>query len=154
MSGSAIPWAAARQFPHPSLSPRVCSHSCQFSQWCSLTISSSAAPFSFCLQFFPASGCFLMSQLFTSGGQKYWSFSISPFERTIQGWFLLGLIGLISLQPRRLSRVFTGTLIWKHQFFTTQPSLWSNSHIHTCLVGKKHSFDYTDLCQQSDVSAF
>ena len=62
----------------PSPSPRACSNSCPLSQWCHPTISSSVLPFSFCLQSFPASGSFPMSQLFTSGGQNYWSFSISP----------------------------------------------------------------------------
>ena len=63
---------------------------------------------------------------------KYWSFSyrISPFKN-IQGWFLLGLTGLISLQSKGLSRMFSRTTVQKHQFFHAQPSLWSNTHIHT-----------------------
>ena len=68
----------------------------------------------------------------------------------IQGWFPLGLTGLISLQSKGLSRVFSSTTIWKHQFFSAQPSVWPNSYICTWLLEN----DYMDLCQQSDVSAF
>ena len=80
---------------------------------------------------------------------KYWNFSISP-SNNIRGWFPLGLIGLIPLQTEGLSRVFSSTTIWKHEFFSTQSSLWSDSHIHTWL----HSFDHMYPCQQNDVSAF
>ena len=68
---------------------------------------------------------------------KYWSFSfsISPFKE-YSGWFPLGLTGLIFLQSKVLSRVFSSTTIWKHQFFGSQPSLWSNFHIHTWLLKK------------------
>ena len=66
------------RLPCPSLSPRVCSDSCALSQWCYLTISSSAAHFSFCFQSVPASGSFPMSRFFTLGGPKYWGFSNSP----------------------------------------------------------------------------
>ena len=85
---------------------------------------------------------------------KYWSFSftISPFNE-YSGLFALGLTSLISLQSKGLSRVFSSTTVWKNQFFGTQSSLWSNSHIHTWLL-ENHSFDCTDLCQQSNVSAF
>ena len=84
--------------------------------------------FSSWLQFFPVSGSFPMSQLFTSGGQSIRaSASASVFPMNIQGWFLLGLTGLISLQSKGPSRVFSGTTIWKHQFFGAQPSLWSNT---------------------------
>ena len=75
----------------------------------------------------------------------------SVLPKNIQGWFPLGLTGLISLPPKGLSRVFSNTTLQKHQFFSTQPSLWSKSHIYTWLL-KNHSFDYPDLCQQSDVS--
>ena len=100
--------------------------------WCHPTISSSVVPFSSCLQSFPASGSFPMSQLFASGGQKYWSFSfsISPSNEYLD-WFPLGWTGWISLQSKGLSRVFSNTTVQKHQFFSTQLSLWSNSHIHT-----------------------
>jgi len=68
---------------------------------------------------------------------KYWSFSLaSVLPMNIQGWFPLELMGLISLQSKELSRVFSSTTILKHQFFGTQPSLWSNSHIHTWLLEK------------------
>ena len=70
-------WTAACQALCPSPSPRSCSNSCPLSWWCHSTISSSVIPLSFCLQSFPASGSFPMSQFFTSGGQNYWSFSIS-----------------------------------------------------------------------------
>ena len=114
-----------------SLSPGVCSNSCPLSQWYCLTILSSAAHF-FCLQTFPASGSFLMSQLFTSGSQSIGaSTSASVLPMNIQGWFPLGLTGLTCLKSKRLSRVFSRTTVQKHQFFSTQPTLWSSSHIHT-----------------------
>ena len=111
----------------PLLSPWVCSHSCPLSWWCSLTISFSATLFSSCLQSFPASGSFPVSQLFTPGGQSIGaSASASVLPVNIQSWFPLGLTGLISLLSKGLSRVFSSTTIQKHQFFGTQPSLWSN----------------------------
>ena len=85
------------------LFPRVCSNSCPLSQWCYLTTSSSVVPFSFCLQSFPASGSFPMSQLFTSDGQSIGaSASATVLPMNIQGWFLLGLTVLISLQFKGL----------------------------------------------------
>ena len=81
------------------------------------------------------------------------SASASVLPMNIQGWFLLGLIGLISLLSKGLWRVFSSTTVWKHQFFGSQPSLWSNSHICTWLL-ENHSFDYTDLCWKNNVSAF
>ena len=113
----------------------ICLNSCPLSQWCYLTISSSAAPFSFCLQSFPASESFPRSQLFASAGQSIGA-SASVFPMNIQGWFILRLTGLISLQSKRLSRVLFSATIEKHQFFGTQPSLWSNSYIHTWLLEK------------------
>ena len=140
--------------PCPTLSSGVCSNSCPLSQWCYLTISCSAAAFSFCLQSFPASGSFPMSQLFASDDQSTGaSASISVLPMNIQGWFPLGLTGLISLRSKGLSRVFSSTIIWKYQFFGAHLFLWSNSHIHTWLM-ENHSFDYMDLCPQSDASAF
>ena len=100
-----------------------------------LTISSSASPFSYCLQVFPASGSFPVSLLFASGGQSIGA-STSVLPMSIQGWFPLGLTGLISLQSNGLSRVLSSTTIQKHQFFGTQPSLWSNSHICAWLLEK------------------
>ena len=103
----------------------------------SSTISSSVLPFSSCTQSFPTSRSFPMSQLFASGGQSIGapaSASVPPMN--IQGWFPLGLIGLISLVAKGLSRVVSSTTIGKYQFFGAQPSLWSNSHIHTWLLEK------------------
>ena len=101
------------------------------------TISFSVIPFSSCFQSFPASGSFPMSQLFTSSGQSIGvSASASALSMNIQDWFHLGLTGLISLQSKGLSRVFSNTTVQKHQFFSTQLSSQSNSHIHTWLLEK------------------
>ena len=81
-----------------------------------------------CLQSFPASGSFQMSQSFTSGGQSIGASALA-LPMNIQDWFLLGLTGLISLQSKELSRVFSNTTVQKHQFFGTPLSLWSNSYI-------------------------
>ena len=117
---------------YPSPSPRACSNSCPLSLWCHPTISSTVIPFSSCPQSFPASGSFPVSQLFISGGQSIGaSASASVLPVNIQGWFPLGRAGWISLQSKELSRVFFSTTIQKHQFSGSQPSLWSNSHIHT-----------------------
>ena len=123
----------------PCLLPtlRACSNSCPLSQWCHPTTSSSVVPFSSHLQSFPASGSFPMSQFLTSCGQIIGaSASTSVLPMNIQGWFPVGLIGLISLQSKRLWRVFSSTTIWKHQFFSAQASLQSNSHIHTWVLEK------------------
>ena len=90
------------RLPCPSRSRGVCSNLCTLSQWCCLTISSSDTPFSFCLQPFPASGSFPMCQFFVSGGQSIGA-SASVLPMNIQGWFPLGLTGLISLLSKRLS---------------------------------------------------
>ena len=119
----------------PSLSPGVCSNSCPLRRWCHPIISTSDIPFFSCPKSFPASGPFQMSQLFTSSGQSTGA-SASVLPMNIQGWFTLGLTGLISLQSKRLSRVFSNTRVRKHQFFGTQPSLWSNSYISTWLQKK------------------
>ena len=111
--------------------------------WCHPTISSSVTPFSSCPQSFPELGSFPMSQLFASGDQSIRA-SASVLPVNIQGWFPLGLTGLISLPYKGLSRVFSSTAVWKHQLFSTQPCLWYNSHIHSWLW-KYHSFDYMDL---------
>ena len=127
------------RLPYPSLSTRVCANSCPLSQWCHLTISSSVTPFSSCPQSFPASGSFPMSWLFASGGQSIGaSVSASVLPMNIQDWFPLGLTGLISLASNSLALSFLyGPIL------TSIHDYWEN-----------HSFDYTDLCQQSDVSAF
>ena len=112
------------RFPCPSPTPRVYSNSCSLSWWCHPTISSSVIPFSSCLQYFPASGAFPVSQFFTSGGQRIGvSASTSVLPMNIQDWFPLGLTGWISLQSKGLSRVFSNTTVQKHQFFGTQLSL-------------------------------
>ena len=93
--------------------------------------------FSSCLQAFPESGSFQMSPFFTSGGQSIGvSASASFFPMNIQDWFPLGLTGLISLQSKGLSRVFSNTIAQKHQVFGAQLSLQSSSHVHTWLLEK------------------
>ena len=136
------------RLPCPSPSPRVYPNSCPLNWWCHPIISSSVTLFSFCLQSFPASGSFPTSRLFPSGSQiTETSASASVLPMDIQCWFPLGLIGLISLLSKGLSRVFSSTTVRKHRFFSTQPSLWSSSHvIHD--YQKSHSFDYMDLCCQ------
>ena len=104
------PWTAACPAPlSPSISQSLLKL-CPLSQWCSLTILSSATPFSFCFHSFSASGSFPMSQLFKSGGQSI-AASTSVLPINIQGWFPLGLIGLISLLSKGLSRVFSSTTV-------------------------------------------
>jgi len=120
------------RIPCPSPAPRACSNSCPSSCWCHPTISSSVISFSSCLQSFPASGSFQMSQFFASGSQSIGiTASVSVLPMNIQDWFPLELTGLISLQSKGLSRVFSNTTLQKHQFFSAQLSLRSNSHIHT-----------------------
>ena len=101
------------------LIPRVCSDSCSLSRWCYLTISSSATPFSFCFQSFPASQSFPVSQFFTLGGQ---STGVSSSASNEYSGFPLGWTGWISLLSKGLSRVFFNTTFQKHQFFGAQPS--------------------------------
>ena len=121
--------------PCPSPTPKACSNSCLSSQWWHPTILSSVISSFSCFLSFPASGSFLTSQLFTSGSQNIGaSTSASVLPMNIQGWFPLGLTGLTSLQSKRLSRVFSRTTVWKHQFFGAQLSSQSNSHIHTWLL--------------------
>ena len=112
-----------------------CASSCPLSWWCHPTIPSSMIPFSSFPQSFPASGSFPMSQLFTSGCQNIGaSASASVFPMNTQDWFPLGLAGLISLS--RNPWILSSTTFQRHQFFGTQPSLWSNTHICTWLLGK------------------
>ena len=121
----------------PALSPWVCSNSCPLSPWCYLTTSSSAIPFSFFPQSFPASGSFPMNQLFASGGQSIGALALaSVLSMNIQGWFPLGLTGLISLLSKEFSRAFSNTTVQKPQLFGAKPSSWSNYHIHTLLLEK------------------
>ena len=120
----------------PSLSPRVCSDSCPLSQWCYLTIYPLPPLSPFALNISHHLGLFQ----WVSSSHKVASIGASVSARVlpvnIQGWFLLGLTGLISLLSKGLSRVLSNTIIQKHQFFGSQPSLWSNSHIHTWLLEK------------------
>ena len=92
-------------------------------------------PFSLCLQSFPESGSFLMSQFFESGSQSIGA-SASVLQMNSQDWFPLGRTGWISLLYKGLSRVFSNITVQKHQFFGTQLSLYSNSRIHTWLLEK------------------
>ena len=119
----------------PLLSPRVFSNSCPWSR-SMLSVSFSAAPFSFCLQSFQASRSFPVSQLFASGGQIIGgSTSATVLPVNIQSWFPLRLTGFI-FQSKWLSRVYSSTKIQKHQFFGSQFSLWTKSHIYIWLLGK------------------
>ena len=123
--------------PCPSPTPGVHPNSCPLSRWCHPTISSSVFPFFSCLQSFPASRSFQMSQLFASGAQRIGvSAATSVLPMNTQNWSPLGWTGWISLQSRGLSRVFFNTTVQKHQFFGAQLSLQFNSHIHTWLLEK------------------
>ena len=135
------------RLPCSSPTPRACSNSCPLSWWCHPIISSFVVHLPSYLQSFPASGAFPVSQPFPSGSPNIGaSSSASVLPMNIQGWFPLGLTGLISLQAKGLARVFSNTTTGKHQFFSTQSSLWSNSHIHAWLL-ENYNFDYTDFGQ-------
>ena len=110
------------RLPCPSPFPGVCSNSCPLSWWCHPTIPSSVSLFSFCLQSFPVSGSFPMSQLSASGG---WSIgaSASVFPMNIQGWFPLGLTGFISLLSKGFSRVISNTTAWQLSHVSALSSL-------------------------------
>ena len=114
------------RLPCLSLSPGFLLNTRPLSRWCYPTISSSAAPLLLLPPISPT-GSFPMSRLFASGGQS---------TVNIQGWFPLGLTGLISMLSKGLSSFSSRTTIWEHQFFSAQPSLWSNSHICTWLLEK------------------
>ena len=118
--------------PCQSPTPGGHSNSCPSSQWCHPAISSSVVPFSSCPQSLPASGTFPTSQLFTWGGQSTGVSASASFPpKKSQGWSPSEWTSWISLQSKGLSRVFSNTTVQKHQFFDTQPSSQSNSHIHT-----------------------
>ena len=142
------------RLPCPSPTPRAYSHPCSLSRWCHPTISSSVVPFSSHLESFPASESFQMSQFFASGGQSIGvSASTSVLPMNIQDWFPLGWTGWIPLQSKGLSRVFSNTTVQginssalSFLYSPTLPSI----HDHW----KNHSFDYMDVCWQSNVSAF
>ena len=132
------------RLPCLSPTPGTCSNSCPSSQWCHPTISSSVVPFSSCLQSFPASGSFPMSQFFASGGQSTAvSASASVLPVNIQDWFPLGLIGLISLLSKGVWRVFSNTTVQKHQFFKKKKKasvLWCSAFFMVQLL---HSYNTT-----------
>ena len=112
------------RLPCPSPSPRACSNSCSLSRWCHPTVSSSVVPFSSCLQSFPARGSFPMSQFIASGGHSIGASASALFlPKKSQGWSPSEWTGWISLQSKGLSRVFSYTIIQKHQFFSAQLSL-------------------------------
>ena len=133
MSESVTQWTVA----HQAFLSFTVSNSCPLSWWCHPTLSSSVVPFSSCLQSFLASESFPMIWLFASGGQSPGvSASASVLPMNIQDWFPLGWTGWIFLLFKGFSRVFSKTKIQKHQFFSPQLSLWSNSHIHTWQLEK------------------
>ena len=138
----------------PSSSPRACSNPYSLSQWCHPTISTSVVPFASYLQSFPASGSSPMSQFFASGGHSIRvSAPASVLPMSIRGWFPLWLTGLISLQSKRLSRISSAITVQS-----------INSSVLSFIYGptltsiyddwRNYSFDYTDICQQRNVSAF
>ena len=139
--------------PSPSPSPRAGSNSCLLSRWHHPNISSSVDPFFSCLQSVPASGSFLMNQLFPSGGQSIGVSALaSVLPTNIQGWFPLGLTGRISLQFKGLSSLLQhhaskASILRLSAFFmvtlTSAHDYWKN-----------HGFVYVDLCWQSNGSAF
>ena len=142
------------RLPCPLPTPRACSNSSPLNWWCHPTISSSVAPFFYCPQSFPASGS-SVSWLFASGDQTIGaSASASVLPMNIQGWFPLRLTGLISLLSKELSRVFSNTTVQKYQFFPALSLLYGSTLTSVHDYWKNHSFDYMDLCWQSDVSAF
>ena len=120
----ATPWIVARQASLSITNSWVYSNSCPLNWWCHLTISSSVVTFSSHPQSFPASGSFQISQFFSSGGQSIGvSVSKSVLPMNIQDWFPLGWTGWTSLQSKGLWRVFSNTIVQKHQFFAAQVSL-------------------------------
>ena len=132
-------------WPCPSPTPGACSNSCPLSQWCHRTISFSVVPFSSCLQSFPASGSFLMSWLFTSGGKDFGVSASGLFSFRIDWFDLLAVQGTLKGLLQHHSP--KASILWLSAFF--DPTVTS---IHD--YWKNHSFDKMDLCWQSNVSAF
>ena len=129
---SPTPWIADARPPCPSPTPGVHPNTCASSQWYHPAISSSVVPFFSCTKSLPAPESFPMSQLFAWGGQSTGASALASFlPKKSQGWSPSEWTGWISLQPKGLSRLFSNTTVQKHQFFGTQPSSQSNSHIHT-----------------------
>ena len=139
------------RLPCPSLCPEVCSNSCPLSQWCHATISSSAALFSFCPQSFPASRSFPVRQLFTSDGSIIGT-SASVLPMYIQSWFPVGLTDLPCF-PRE-SQESSPTPQFKSISSSVLSINYSPALTSILDYWKNHSFDYTDLCPQSNLSAF
>ena len=137
------------RLPCPSPIPRACSNSCPSSQWCHPAISSSIIPFSSHLQYFPASGSFPTSQLFASGGHSI-AASASVLPMNIQGWLPLGLTGLISLQSKGLSRVFSNTTAWENVHHIANGHLLRKK-MYLC---KYLPIWYLELCYKSRAWAF
>ena len=134
----ATPWIAARQASLSITNSRSSLTLTSSSQWCHPAISSSVVPFTSCPQSLPASESFPMSQLFAWGGQSTGASALASFlPKESQGWSPSEWTGWISLQSKGLSRVFLNTTVQKHQFFGTQPSSQSNSHIQTWLLEKQ-----------------
>ena len=148
----ATPWTTSPQASLPSSSPRVCSNSCPLSWWCHPTILSSVVPFSSCPLSFPAPGSFPMSQPFASGGQSIGASALASPSNEYSGlisfridWFDLAVQGTqeSSQAPQFKSISFSVLSLLYDPTFTFIYDYWNN-----------HNFDYTDLCWQSDVSAF
>ena len=140
--------------PHPSSTPRVYPNSCPLSRWCHPTISFSVVPFFSCHQSFATSESFQMNQLFPSAGQSTGvSASTLVLPMNSQDWSPLGWTGGISLQSKGLSRVFFNTTVQRHNS-SALSLLYSLTLTFIHDYWKNHSFDYTDLCRQSNVSAF
>ena len=117
------PWTTARKAPCPSPTSGAYPNSCPLSQWCHPTISSSVVPFFSCLQSFPTSASFQMSQIFASGGQNTGVSALTALPMNTQDWLPLGWTSWISLQSKGLSWVSSNNTVQKHQFFCAQPSL-------------------------------
>ena len=140
------------RLPSPSLSPGVCTNSCPLSQWCHPVISSSIAPFSSQSQSFPASGYFPVSHLFISDDQSIGA-SASVLPMNIQGIISFRIDWFDLLLRMGLSRVFSSTTVQRHQFFGSQHSSWSNSHICTWLL-ENHGSDSSHQMQRVSVTLF
>ena len=141
----ATPWMQHAWSPCPSPPPRAHSNSCPLSQWCHPTIPSSIVPFSSCPQSFPASGSFPVSTLFGSGGRSIGvSASASVLPISIQGWFPLGLTGLISLQSKGLSRESSPVPHFESVSSSALSLLCGPTFISVHDYWKNHSFDYMD----------
>ena len=143
------------RLPCPSTTLGACSNSCSLSRWCYPTISSSVVPFSSCLQSFPASGSFHMSQIFPSDGQSSGASALaSVLSMNAQGWFLLGLTTLISLQPKWFSQESFPTPQFKNINSLVLSFLYDSTLTSIHNYWKSLSFGYMDLCRQSNVSVF